>query len=262
MVELDRFAVSRCLEVQETIQQHVENYNFLAVVQAVHHFCAIDLGGFYLDIIKDRQYTAKGGSHAQRSCQSALYLILQALVRWIAPILSFTADEIWQSMPGETEENVFLTEWFNGLVKLNDDNNASISPADWERIIAVKTEVNKALETARKAGELGGSLEAEVQLVVSEALHGSLVKLKDELRFVLITSQAKLFAAGSEQAQGLTLQETAVDGLSLVIQVSTAPKCERCWHRRDDVGVDSAHPSICGRCVENVVGEGEQRQFA
>ncbi|MBV36697.1 MAG: isoleucine--tRNA ligase [Rickettsiales bacterium] len=256
LLPLDRWAVDAAYQAQEAIIDAYENYNFWVVAQKIHHFCSIDMGSFYLDIIKDRQYTAKRGSKAQRSCQTALYHIVEALVRWMAPILSFTANEIWPLLPkpanGEREKSVFISEWYQGLFPME---NAEISAQDWELISTVKNAINKAIEVKRKDGAIGGSLQAEVTIHADDKLHAVLSKLEDELRFVFITSQAKLVKDDAGEA-------TDVEGLKLTITASDAEKCERCWHHREDVGSNSEHPTICSRCVENVVGNGEIRHYA
>ncbi|GAA0197616.1 isoleucine--tRNA ligase [Kangiella japonica] len=256
LLPLDRWAVDAAYQAQEAIIDAYENYNFWIVAQKIHHFCSIDMGSFYLDIIKDRQYTAKRGSKAQRSCQTALYHIVEALVRWMAPILSFTANEIWPLLPkpanGEREKSVFISEWYQGLFPME---NAEITAQDWELISTVKNAINKAIEVKRKDGSIGGSLQAEVTIHADEKLYAVLSKLEDELRFVFITSQAKLAKDEAGEA-------TDVEGLKLTISASDAEKCERCWHHREDVGSNSDHPTICSRCVENVVGDGETRHYA
>ena len=256
LLPLDRWAVDVAYQAQAAIIDAYENYNFWVVAQKIHHFCSIDMGSFYLDIIKDRQYTAKRGSKAQRSCQTALYHIVEALVRWMAPILSFTANEIWPLLPqpanGEREKSVFISEWYEGLFPME---NADITTEDWDRISNVKDAINKAIEVKRKEGVIGGSLQAEVTIHADEQLHAVLSKLEDELRFVFITSQAKLVNDDAGEA-------TDIEGLKLTINASNAEKCERCWHYRDDVGSNSDHPTICNRCVENVVGDGEVRHYA
>ena len=256
LLPLDRWAVDCAYQAQEAIIDAYDNYNFWVVAQKIHHFCSIDMGSFYLDIIKDRQYTAKRGSKAQRSCQTALYHIVEALVRWMAPILSFTANEIWPLLPkpvaGEREKNVFIAEWYQGLFPMGD---AKISAQDWDRISNVKDAINKAIEVKRKDGVIGGSLQAEVTIHANEELYAVLSKLEDELRFVFITSQAKLVKDDDGEA-------TDIEGLKLTIEASKAEKCERCWHYREDVGSNSEHPTICNRCVENVVGDGEVRHYA
>jgi len=252
MLPLDRWAVNAALETQQSIAKSYESYTFWQVVQQIHHFCAMDMGGFYLDIIKDRQYTAKRGSLAHRSCQSAMYLISQALIRWMAPVLSFTAEEAWQYLPGDHSDTIFIETWFDGLSAYSDD---TISLDDWAAIREVKAAVNKAIEAMRVAKTLGSSLEANVTLSVSEKWYQPLSKLQNELRFVLITSQATV-------EQGEQGEATALEGVFLTITANQDQKCERCWHRRPEVGTLSEHPGLCNRCVENVAGDGEIREFA
>ncbi|MCO7222877.1 isoleucine--tRNA ligase [Pleionea sp. CnH1-48] len=254
MLPLDRWAVNAAYKVQEQIKVDYTDYKFWQVVQHIHHFCAMDLGGLYLDVIKDRQYTAKRGSLAQRSCQTAMYHIIQALARWMAPVLSFTAEEIWQHVPGhQGNETIFVETWYEQLTAYGSDE--VISLADWENIRTAKEAVNKAIEALRKDKTLGGSLEAEVTLYADGDMLASLQKLKDELRFVLITSQANVVSGDGGQP-------TDVAGLSLEIKASEHAKCDRCWHRREDVGSHAEHETLCHRCVENVDGDGETREFA
>ncbi len=253
MLPLDRWAVAKALSTQNEIKTAFDDYNFMLATNAMHHFCSFDMGSFYLDIIKDRQYTAKEGSLAHKSCQTALYLIVQAVCRWFMPVLSFTAYEIWQQIPGENGDEIFWQTWYDGLFENAQD--AKITEHDWQLIDEVKTECNKALELMRKDGKVGSSLEAEITLYASDAIADVLEKLEDELRFVLITSQAKV-------VRGTEGSSTETDGLKLVITASTEPKCERCWHRREDVGANANHPQLCGRCVTNVDGDGEQRLYA
>lgn len=256
LLPLDRWAVDCAYQAQQEIIKAYDEYNFWLVAQKIHHFCSIDMGSFYLDIIKDRQYTAKTGSRAQRSCQTALYHIIEGLVRWMAPVLSFTANEIWPLLPepaeGKRESNVFIAEWYQGLFPME---QAKITQADWALVSQVKDEVNRALENKRKDGAIGGSLAAEVTLYANDELYAVLSKLEDELRFVFITSQARL-----EKGEGG--EATEMKGLQLSITKSEAEKCERCWHHRHDVGENPEHPTICIRCVENVVGNGEIRHYA
>ncbi|ABO22970.1 isoleucine--tRNA ligase [Shewanella loihica] len=257
MVALDRWVVRRAAALQAEILEAYEQYNFHLVTQKLMQFCSVELGSFYLDIIKDRQYTAKRDSLARRSCQSALFLIAEAMVRWIAPILSFTADEVWQSLPGEREEFVFTQTWFEGLVSVTLDSD--LSDDYWANLITVRDEVNKAIEQARREQRVGGSLEAEVTIYADEALTESLALLGDELRFVLLTSNtqiAPLANAGDDAV------ETELAGLKLLVDKTEAAKCDRCWHHREDVGQVEAHPLLCTRCVTNIEGDGEVRQFA
>lgn len=252
MLPLDRWAVDAALQAQTSIKASYENYTFWQVVQQIHHFCAMDMGGFYLDIIKDRQYTAKRGGLAHRSCQTALYLIAQAMVRWMAPIMAFTSEEAWQYLPGDNSDTIFTETWFDGLFEYTDN---AMTKADWENIRTVKAAVNKAIETLRSDKVIGGSLEAEVVVHAQSPYFESLQKLKDEMRFVLITSRAEVVNEQGGEA-------TDYEGIGLSIVSSKHTKCERCWHRREDVGSDNAHPALCIRCVDNVDGDGEQREFA
>lgn len=256
MVALDAWAVDRAASLQDELIEHYNQYEFLQVFQKVSHFCSQDLGGFYLDIIKDRQYTAATDSHARRSAQTALYHIVEALVRWIAPICSFTADEIWKTLAGGRAVSVHLDTWYEGLHKLPE--SSELDAGYWQQVMAVKTAVNKQLEEQRNAGNVGGSLEAEVTLYCDESLQALLSKLGDELRFVLITSQA----AVAPTADATDAVATELDGLQVKVVKSAAEKCPRCWHFRDDIGQDSDDPELCGRCVENVKGDGESRSFA
>ncbi|CAH0532696.1 Isoleucine--tRNA ligase [Vibrio stylophorae] len=257
MVALDRWAVARANSLQEELIAAYDCYNFHGVTQKLMQFCSVELGSFYLDIIKDRQYTAKKGSVAHRSCQTAMYMILEGMVRWMAPILSFTADEVWNAMPGERDEFVFTGEWYQGLFGLADD--AMMNDAYWADILAVRGEVNRALEAARNEKVIGGGLQAEVTLFATADLASKLQALGDELRFVLITSKANVTLV---DAQPEGAQATEIDGLWLQVAASTAAKCERCWHHVADVGTIAGHEAVCGRCVSNIEGAGEQRQFA
>ncbi|MBR9726689.1 isoleucine--tRNA ligase [Shewanella intestini] len=257
MVALDRWVVRRAAALQEEIIAAYDQYNFHQVTQKLMQFCSVELGSFYLDIIKDRQYTAKQEGHARRSCQSALYQISEAMVRWMTPILSFTADEIWQLLPGERSEYVFTEEWYQGLnaVTLESD----LSDEYWAQLLAVRNEVNKVLEQARRDKRIGGSLEANVTLYAASDLVAELTKVGDELRFVLLTS--KVTVADIAQA-GDDAVDTELATLKLSVVKSEAQKCERCWHYREEVGTIDSHPTLCHRCVTNIEGDGEQREFA
>ena len=257
MLSLDRWAVDRAQQLQLEIDAAYQSFQFHQIYQKLHNFCANDLGGFYLDVIKDRQYTTKADSVARRSAQTAMYHIAEALVRWVAPILSFTAEEIWENLPGERGESVFLAQWYAGLSSL--EPSEAMGRDYWEQLMSVRSAVNREMELRRGAGELRGSLDAEVTLFCEPALLAQLQALGDELRFVLITSGAGL---ASLEAATQDAAETEVPGLKLQISVSAQEKCERCWHRRPDVGQIAAHPTLCGRCVENIDGSGEQRHFA
>ncbi len=257
MLPLDQWAVDQAARLQDELEALYRGYHFHQVYQKLHNFCATDLGGIYLDIIKDRQYTTRADSVARRSAQSAMYHIAEALVRWIAPILSYTAEEIWENLPGERPESVMLVTWYEGLARQADD--AAMGHAYWQGVMAVRSAVNREMEHQRAAGVLKGGLDAAVTLYCDAALAAQLRELGQELRFVLITSDAvvaPLDDAGEDAAA------TGIAGLKLSVAVSADDKCERCWHRRADVGSHPAHPTLCGRCVENVDGSGEVRHFA
>jgi isoleucyl-tRNA synthetase len=256
MLALDRWAVDATARLQQKVIAAYDSYRFLDVYQQVHHFCVQELGSFYLDIIKDRQYTTQPDSLARRSCQTALFHIAQALVRWIAPILSFTADEIYELLPGEHQDSVLLTTWYDALFELAEDE--PLGREFWQRVMAVKDAVNKCLEDARNEKLVKASLAAEVILYVDERLHADLERLGDELRFVLITSKAMLKPLN----EAGDARSTDVDGLKVTVSASEHPKCGRCWHHREDVGSHAGHEELCGRCVINVDGEGEIRHFA
>ena len=256
MIALDRWMVDRALQLQNELNEDYQNYAFLRIYQKIYSFCEATLGGFYLDIIKDRQYTTQADSLARRSCQTAMYHVAEALVRWIAPILSFTADEIWQHMPGQRGDSVFYETWYEGLAALPED--AEFGRDYWNEIYGVKEAVNKCLEEARARGEIKGSLSAEVNLYCEGELAEHLNRLGEELRFVLITSEARVCPV----AEAGDAELTAYEGLRVKVTPAAAAKCERCWHHRPDVGSNPEHPDLCGRCITNVEGQGEARSFA
>jgi isoleucyl-tRNA synthetase len=260
MLALDRWAVDHALQLQNQIRHAYEAYSLHLIYQKVHRFCAVEMGGFYLDIIKDRQYTAQTDSPIRRSAQTAMYHIVEALARWLAPILSFTSDEIWRFVPGHRAESVFLTTWYEGLFAV--DQEARLNRDDWTRIIESRDAVAKQLEILRNAGEIGSSLDAEVALYCDGPEFELLKRLEDELRFVLITSYARVFPL--DQRLDDAAQAKLNAGAMIYIKAAAAPyaKCVRCWHRREDVGVHAEYPELCGRCVANVAGPGEQRKYA
>jgi isoleucyl-tRNA synthetase len=257
MVQLDRWAVDRALQLQQEIISAYESYQFHVIYQKVLNFCSTEMGGFYLDIIKDRQYTAYADSHARRSCQTAIYHILEALVRWITPILSYTGDEIWGYLPGERMAHPFAETWYEGLFAL--DESASISRDDWRRLLETRPAITRQLEALRKAGDIGGSLDAEVDLYCDEGLRQLFGRLEDELRFLLITSAARVHEIADKPEHAV---ETDQAGLAVLAVRSEHSKCARCWHLREDVGKNPEHPELCGRCVDNLQSPGESRRFA
>ncbi|MBU2869343.1 isoleucine--tRNA ligase [Colwellia sp. E2M01] len=265
MVALDRWAVEKAAQLQEEIIAAYDKYELHVVVHKLMNFCTNELGGFYLDIIKDRQYTAKSDSNARRSCQTAMYLIVESMTAWMAPILSFTAQEVWEALPlpvsGERDDFVFTGVWFDGLAKhlANSSSENELNNAYWSELLNVRGEVNRALEQARKEKTVGKALEAQVTLYATQDLATKLAKLGEELRFVLITSKATIetVTAAPENAQA-----TDIDGLWLSVAPAEGAKCDRCWHVTTDIGESEAHPELCGRCITNVDGDGEVRQFA
>jgi len=257
LLVLDRWLIDRAYLLQEEVKAAYETYQFQHIYQKVHHFCVLDLGGFYLDIIKDRQYTAKADSLARRSAQTAMYHVIEALTRWLAPIISYTADEIWQFIPGERNESVFLETWYEGLVKL--DDNAVMNRDFWQKIMSVRAAVSKELEKSRAKGDIGSSLNAEIELYCNPELFDTLIQLSGELHFIFITSNASVIA---DQFAPDDAIQTELEGVKLKVIVSEYKKCVRCWHQRYDVGEHAEHPELCGRCEENVVGKGENRLYA
>ncbi|ARU95189.1 isoleucine--tRNA ligase [Tatumella citrea] len=258
MVVLDRWAVSCALAAQQDIVASYERYDFHEVVQRLMQFCSVEMGSFYLDIIKDRQYTAKADSVARRSCQTALWHIAEALVRWMAPIMSFTADEIWGHLSGQREQYVFTGEWYQGLFGLSE--HEALNDSYWEQLLKVRSEVNKVIEQARADKRIGGALEASVVLYADDALAEKLKALGDELRFVLLTSAVQVADYSSAPADAV--QSEHLKGLKVVLTKAEGEKCPRCWHYTKDVGQNPEHAEICGRCYTNVAGAGEERKFA
>ncbi|TEU25109.1 MAG: isoleucine--tRNA ligase, partial [Gammaproteobacteria bacterium] len=251
MLDLDKWIVSKTADLQVQILQGYEEYNFHHVMQLILNFCTNDLGGFYLDVIKDRQYTTGEDSLARRSAQSALHHIAQAMVRWLAPVLSFTAEEIWQTLEEENDESIFLQDWYQGLT--SGYENDSIETAR-----QINPTIRKQMEGMRSDKVIGSSLDAEIDVYCSDEIYQSLSKLGDELRFVFITSYARIHPI-SEQTDNCI---EAGEGVMIKVSKSEHEKCVRCWHHRADVASHDEHPELCGRCVENIAGDGEQRAFA
>jgi isoleucyl-tRNA synthetase len=257
LVALDRWALARTRELQAEVIAAYRSYDFHLIYQKVHNFCVVDLGGFYLDVIKDRLYTTPAGGLPRRSAQTVMHAIAEAMVRWLAPILSFTAEEIWRYMPGPRAESVFLTTWAD-LPELP----ADAATIDWPRILEVRGAVLRELERLRVVGEIGAPLDAVVEIYAGEEPRRALAPLAEELRFVLITSEARVHPAEARPAAAVAVEPEGQSGVWLHVHASTAAKCVRCWHKRADVGSVAAHPELCGRCVVNLEGPGETRRFA
>jgi isoleucyl-tRNA synthetase len=262
LLALDKWVIEQARRLQQQIITAYDKYEFHVIYQLVHNFCAVEMGSFYLDVIKDRQYTTQRDSVARRSAQTALYHVVEAMARWLAPILSFTAEDIWQVMPGKREASVLLATWYEVPTMYRDDAKAELETAFWEQVIEVRDVVNKELEALRVAGGIGSGLDAEVDLYCGRELYDQLSKLEDELRFALITSYARIYLAGSPPAEGQHYTLSNNDEVWVAVTASSHAKCVRCWHHREDVGTHAGHPELCGRCVENVDADGEQRQFA
>lgn len=256
MLELDQWAVRLTANMQKQIEEAYESYQFHQIYQRLHQFCVVDMGGFYLDIIKDRLYTLGSSSKARLSAQTAMHHILESLVRSLAPILSFTAEEIWGHMVGQREESVLFAQRYDVLDGFPQDKEQD---AFWQQIIDVRNEVAKQIEAVRTRGDIGSALDAQVTLYADDAMHTSLTRIQSELRFVLITSKANVEPMSSVSADAVA---TDIAGLSVSVTSLNDEKCVRCWHRRPDIGEVEKHPELCTRCVTNIDGDGELRQFA
>jgi isoleucyl-tRNA synthetase len=256
LVALDRWALWRTQQLQEEVVAAYRNYEFHLVYHKVHNFCSVDLGGFYLDVLKDRLYTMPAQSQARRSAQTAMALIVDAMVRWLAPILSFTAEEIWKYMPGPRNESVFFNTW----VAL--PRGAATRPQfDWDVLLRVRSGVMRELEKLRSAAAIGAPLDAEVDVYCAPHVLQVLQPVGDELRFAFITSAARVHRADARPAEAAAAEEGNEDFAWIVARPSAAKKCVRCWHKREDVGSAANHPELCGRCATNIDGPGEQRRF-
>jgi isoleucyl-tRNA synthetase len=254
LVAIDQWVISKAFALQNDVVTAYRNYEFHSIYQEVHNFCVVELGGFYLDILKDRLYTTGAESRPRRSAQTALYHLADAMVRWLAPILSFTAEEVWSFMPGERNESVFLNTWHS--FPAGAERESSI---DWPGFIALKADVARQLERLRTAGEIGAPLEAEVTIYAPAEQAQRFGALGDELRFLLITSQAKVVATDTPPPDSVP---SHAENVWIEVKPSTQPKCVRCWHLRPDVGSDPRHPELCVRCVLNIEGPGEERKYA
>jgi isoleucyl-tRNA synthetase len=257
MVAVDRWALWRTQQLQSELLDAYRNYQFHLIYQKVHNFCSVDLGGFYLDVLKDRLYTTGAKSAPRRSAQTAMYWMAEALVRWLAPILSFTAEELWRYMPGERDQSVFLQTW----IELPKGSDAALA-VDWEAVFAVRAAVSRELEKLRVGGAIGGPLDAEIDLYCAPALEKTLAAFGEELRFAFITSAARVHPASERPAQAVAAEEGEQNSVWIVVRASEHGKCTRCWHKRPDFGTHPQHPELCGRCVINLEGPGETRHFS
>ncbi len=256
MLDLDKWAIEHAVRLQKEIIIAYDNYEFHLIYQLLHQFCVVEMGGFYLDIVKDRQYTTPEDSLARRSGQTAMYHLVEMMVRWLAPILSFTAAEIWKHIPENRNESVFFETWYE--LEINESKSKE-RQSRWNAIISIRDEVNKQLEKLRVDKVIGGSLDAEVELYCNDDVKKQLEALSDECRFVLITSYARLHAIDEKPSEAI---ESEIPGLYIQVTASKHNKCVRCWHHREDVGSHEKHPELCERCINNVDGEGESRRYA
>jgi isoleucyl-tRNA synthetase len=254
LLALDRWALSRTHTLQTEIIEAYRAYTFHLIYQKVHNFCSVDLGGFYLDVIKDRMYTTPADGPARRSAQTAMFHIAECMVRWLAPILSFTAEEVWGYLPGARQESVFHATW-HALPQVPAD------PIDWAALIALRTDVTRELEKLREQGRIGAPLDAQVDIYCRPEELARFAALGAELRFLLITSHAHVHEAAVAPPGAVPATNTGSSGVWIVVQPTTDPKCVRCWQHRREVGADARHPQLCARCVINIEGPGEQRIY-
>jgi len=254
LVALDRWAIARARELQQEIVGAYRDYAFHLIYQKVHNFCVVDLGAFYLDILKDRLYTTPAASRARRSAQSAMWHIAESMVRWLAPILSFTAEELWGHLSGERAESVFLTTWHELPAPPPD-------PIDWHALIALRGDVARELERLRIAAEIGAPLDAELDVWCDPKQYPRVAALGAELRFMMITSAARVHQ-GAAPPDAVPASGIEGGGVWIAVKPSSEVKCVRCWHHRPDVGVSPEHPDLCGRCVGNLTLPGETRRFS
>jgi isoleucyl-tRNA synthetase len=255
MVALDRWALARARQVQEEVTAAYRKYEFHTIYQAVHKFCAVDMGSLYLDVLKDRLYTTPVASMPRRSGQTAMYHIAEAMVRWLAPILSFTAEEMFRALPGKHGESVFLEKWHELPEVPRDD-------IDWPALLELRGDVLRELEKLRDAGVIGAPLEAEVDIYATPAAYTRMNALRDELRFLFITSEARVHKVEAPPASAIEATGEGLKGVWLLVKETEAAKCVRCWHRRPDVGQNPEHPELCGRCEINLSSPGEKRTYA
>ena len=246
MVLLDRWIVHRAHELQEKITAAYARYDFAEIVQALLNFCSVDLGSLYLDVTKDRLYTMAEDARGRRSAQSAMYHVAEAFVRWIAPVLSFTAEELWSHLPGEHSGNVLFATWYEGLAPMPAD--AALTSADVDKLLALREQVAKVLEPMRANGAIGAALEAEITVAADAQTAARWQPLSDELRFLFISGDVTVTAAST-------------DDIFVSAQPTTKAKCVRCWHHQASVGSDPRHPELCSRCVSNIEGPGEERRW-
>ena len=249
LLAIDKWAVDRAYDCQQDIIAAYSSYQFHTIYQKVHNFCSNEMGSLYLDITKDRQYTMGENSIGRRSSQTAMYHILEALTRWVAPILSFTADELWEYLPGERNESVMLNTWYDQLIPLPETEKLDL--VSWEQIFKVREIVSKAIEEKRNAGLVKGGLTTEVIIKAGEQWYKPLQLVGEELKFILITSKVELI-----------IDDISNSAIEVQVVASAQKRCDRCWHQVNEVGRNAVHPELCDRCIDNIDGDGEERHYA
>ena len=249
LLAIDKWAVDRAYDCQQDIIAAYSSYQFHTIYQKVHNFCSNEMGSLYLDITKDRQYTMGENSIGRRSSQTAMYHILEALTRWVAPILSFTADELWEYLPGERNESVMLNTWYDQLIPLPETEKLDL--VSWEQIFKVREIVSKAIEEKRNAGLVKGGLTTEVIIKAGEQWYKPLQLVGEELKFILITSKVELI-----------IDDISNSAIEVQVVASAHKRCDRCWHQVNEVGRNAVHPELCDRCIDNIDGDGEERHYA
>jgi len=253
LLPVDQWIVDQAWQLQQRVIKNYDDYQFHLIYQDMHTFCSVQLGAFYLDVLKDRVYTLRKDAPARRSGQSAMYHVVEAMVRWMAPILSFTADEIWRLLPARRNSSPLFETWYAGLAPLPADG--LVSAAQWSALLALRESINQALEPLRKDKRIGSGLDAEVDVYTNGSALSGLVDAHKELRFLNLVSSLRIHSTPAPDGA------LACGDLSLQVSVSAASKCARCWHHQTDVGTIPAHPELCVRCVENVDGIGEDRRW-
>ncbi len=258
LLPLDRYAVHLAWQTQQAVTAAYAEHDFPEVVKRLQNFCAVDLGAFYLDAIKDRLYTMRADSRGRRSAQSAVYHLLEALVRWMAPVLCFTAEEVWSHMPARPHPSPIYECWYTELAEM--PQQAPFAAEDFESLLAVRGEAAKVLEALRKSERIGAGLDAEILLFLPEGWLARWLPAAHELRFPFLVSEVRLAPYG-ERPGAATEGHWREQRYAFVVRPSEHPRCVRCWHRRPEVGADARHPALCLRCVENVEGPGEDRRW-
>ena len=257
-IELDKWIVLKAINLQKEILDHYNKFNFHIISQLIHGFCVNELGSFYLDVIKDRQYTCKKDSAERKSAQNSMYVILQMLLSWIAPICPHTAEEAWSHVPKSSQKSIFFNKWL--IINDSEIPQTKINLENWEKILEIKKHVSKELENKREKNIIGSSLDADVKILCSDNLYNLLSEYGDELKFIFITS--KVILERENNLKDGQIYEINGENLKVEIENSKNKKCERCWHRCISVGTDKNHKTLCVRCISNVYGSGEIRRYA